>query len=99
MKKNVNKKIDAYPLYPSSDDIYNKSHQETNFNTDNPKIVDDGIVNQDANRIEMDLDNNLDVPGAELDDIQENIGSEDEENNYYSLGGDDHSDLDENNES
>jgi two-component system, chemotaxis family, protein-glutamate methylesterase/glutaminase len=26
----------------------------------------------------------------------ENIGSEDEENNYYSLGGDDHNDLEEN---
>jgi hypothetical protein len=30
-----------------------------------------------------------------LDDENENIGSEDEENNYYSLGGDDHEDLDE----
>jgi hypothetical protein len=30
-----------------------------------------------------------------LDDAQENIGSEDEENNYYSLGGDDHENLDE----
>jgi hypothetical protein len=28
----------------------------------------------------------LDVPGAELDDEAENIGSEDEENNYYSKG-------------
>jgi hypothetical protein len=28
----------------------------------------------------------LDVPGSELDDDQEIIGSEDEENNYYSLG-------------
>ena len=37
----------------------------------------------------------LDVPGAELDDTQEAIGSEDEENNYYSLGGDDHEDLEE----
>lgn len=37
----------------------------------------------------------LDVPGSELDDQQENIGSEDEENNYYSLGGDDHNDLEE----
>lgn len=32
----------------------------------------------------------LDVPGADLDDADENIGSEDEENNEYSLGGDDH---------
>ncbi|MFC4870907.1 hypothetical protein [Negadavirga shengliensis] len=30
----------------------------------------------------------LDVPGSELDDEQEDIGSEDEENNHYSLGGD-----------
>jgi hypothetical protein len=30
----------------------------------------------------------LDVPGSELDDAQEAKGSEDEENNVYSLGGD-----------
>jgi hypothetical protein len=39
--------------------------------------------------------NDLDVPGSELDDLQEKVGSEDEENNYYSLGGDDHNDLEE----
>lgn len=39
----------------------------------------------------------LDIPGSELDDTMEKIGSEDEENNGYSLGGDDHNDLDENN--
>ncbi len=38
----------------------------------------------------------LDVPGAELDDEWENVGAEDEENNYYSLGGDNHNDLEEN---
>ena len=37
----------------------------------------------------------LDVPGAGLDDADENIGEEDEENNYYSIGGDDHNDLEE----
>ena len=30
----------------------------------------------------------LDIPGEELDDADENIGEEDEENNDYSLGGD-----------
>jgi hypothetical protein len=40
----------------------------------------------------------LDVPGSDLDDEQERIGNEDEENNYYSLGGDDHNELEENNE-
>jgi hypothetical protein len=34
----------------------------------------------------------LDVPGSELDDTNEAIGSEDEENNNYSLGGDAHED-------
>lgn len=37
----------------------------------------------------------LDVPGAELDDDNEEIGSEDEENNSWSIGGDDHEDLEE----
>ena len=37
-----------------------------------------------------DLDTDLDIPGSELDDDNESIGEEDEENNYYSLGGDRH---------
>jgi hypothetical protein len=37
----------------------------------------------------------LDIPGSELDDAEEDVGSEDEENNSYSLGGDDHNDLEE----
>lgn len=37
----------------------------------------------------------LDVPGSELDDDREEVGSEDEENNSYSLGGDNHEDLEE----
>jgi hypothetical protein len=40
-------------------------------------------------------DPDLDVPGADLDDEQESIGEEDEENNYYSLGGDRHESLEE----
>jgi hypothetical protein len=40
----------------------------------------------------------LDVPGAMLDDSMEDIGSEDEENNYYSLGGDNHEGLEESKE-
>ena len=44
---------------------------------------------------ESPLSEGLDVPGSELDDADEIIGEEDEENNYYSLGGDDHNDLEE----
>jgi hypothetical protein len=43
-------------------------------------------------------DDDLDIPGSELDDANEEIGEEDEENNYYSLGGDRHEDLDEDNQ-
>lgn len=37
----------------------------------------------------------LDIPGGEADDAGEQVGSEDEENNYYSLGGDEHNSLEE----
>lgn len=40
---------------------------------------------------------NLDIPGVELDDASEEIGSEDEENNSYSIGGDAHENLEETN--
>ena len=39
--------------------------------------------------------NDLDIPGSELDNESESVGSEDEENNSYSLGGEDHNDLEE----
>jgi hypothetical protein len=38
----------------------------------------------------------LDVPGGELDDVMEQIGAEDEENNFYSLGSDINDALEEN---
>jgi hypothetical protein len=44
------------------------------------------------------INKGLDVPGSELDDADEKIGEEDEENNYYSLGGDRHDDLEEDKE-
>ncbi len=37
----------------------------------------------------------LDIPGSEDDDNEEKIGEEDEENDYFSLGGDDHNELEE----
>ena len=47
---------------------------------------------------DIDGDNDYDlIAGTETSGIayQENIGTEDEENNYYSLGGDNHNDLEE----
>ena len=36
--------------------------------------------------------------GFEMDDQQENIGSEDEESNSYSIGGDNHNNIEEDND-
>lgn len=74
--------------YSANEDIYLKSQNEADVNPEN--ISEDKVSN------EVIEDNDLDVPGSELDDQQEIIGSEDEENNYYSLGGDRHEDLEEN---
>jgi hypothetical protein len=85
-----------YPPYPGSDDIYSQ-FKETDINIDTniqDRFEKPGKMNEKDFEEDM-TGNDLDVPGAELDDVQENIGSEDEENNYYSLGGDDHDDLDE----
>jgi hypothetical protein len=52
---------------------------------------DDLLRNRPYNAIAGDTE--LDIPGAELDDLNELSGSEDEENNYYSLGSDDNDAL------
>lgn len=82
-----------YPAYPPEEDIFDKFEEE---DLDPDKIVDKGVTSVDASAKEDASDLDLDIPGSELDDPQEIIGSEDEENNYYSLGGDNHKELDEN---
>ncbi|MEN2283421.1 hypothetical protein AAGF08_14845 [Algoriphagus sp. SE2] len=98
--KNKNdSEFEGYPLYPPSEDIYNKAKKEINVDPENPtkkkkpKKKGRGLNEKDF-KDDMSGDD-LDVPGSELDDQQERIGSEDEENNYYSLGGDNHNDLEE----
>ncbi|MEP7236977.1 MAG: hypothetical protein ABI685_03895 [Ferruginibacter sp.] len=92
---------DGYPSYPAKDDIYNKSVEEENIDPEDVsklKEPDQTDTADQANEKDFDEDksgDDLDVPGADLDDEQEAKGSEDEENNYYSLGGDNHNDLDE----
>ena len=49
---------------------------------------DDGeVLNEESFQDNISA-SDLDIPGDELDDTEENIGEEDEENNDYSLGGD-----------
>jgi hypothetical protein len=97
----INDNLSAYPLYPDSEDIYNKSKKEQNID---PEDISKGISLDKTKKVKAVINegsqddesgSDLDIPGSELDDEQENIGNEDEENNYYSIGGDDHNDLDE----
>ena len=94
-------KLSGYPTYPASEDIYSKFKEEKDINPE------DISINKESNKKDKAGTNNekdfnddvsgsdLDIPGAELDDNQENIGSEDEENNYYSLGDEDHNESEE----
>jgi hypothetical protein len=99
--KEINSNIPGYPVYPADEDIFNKSIEEGDLDPENPsKSKEFDKNNKSGKNKEIDFDkdesgSDLDVPGSELDDENEKIGSEDEENNYYSLGGDDHDDLDE----
>lgn len=56
---------------------------------------DDELIRGNARVDYVENEDDLDVPGAELDDENEELGEADEENNYYSLGGDRHENLDE----
>ena len=99
--KKTKKNLIGYPPSPPGEDIYNNQKEEEDIDPEN--------ISKQKNKIDIDksdlkneLDfkddmsgSDLDVPGSELDDKMEAIGSEDEENNYYSLGGDAHNDLDE----
>lgn len=97
--ENPNKGYPANVTYPSNEDIYNQDKEETEIDpedvsktkTSNAK---DGKYNE-KNFNQDKSGDDLDIPGSELDDEQEDIGSEDEENNGYSIGGDNHNELEE----
>ena len=95
--------LQGYPLYPDSEDIYIKYQKGRDINPEDiSKIKESNENDKVGTSNEKDFNDDvsgsdLDIPGSELDDKQEIVGSEDEENNYYSLGGDDHNDLDEDN--
>lgn len=92
--------LEGYPHYPEEEDVYEKLKEEKDIDpndinktkqpiTDNKfrqENVDDVVESEEL------VPDDLDVPGAELDDEDEKIGNEDEENNYYSLGGSRHDD-------
>jgi hypothetical protein len=88
--------LPGYPKNPDSEDIYANFQEEEEINpedTSNSKEPNSNNTSRRKSLDDLQSEKDLDIPGSELDDQQENIGSEDEENNYYSLGGDDHLDL------
>src|SRR5665647_2309222 len=92
------KGLPGYPIYPGDEDIYKKFQEEEEINPEDTSKTKDPNSTNAIRKNDLDdeqSENDLDIPGSELDDQQEDIGSEDEENNYYSVGGDDHIDLDE----
>jgi hypothetical protein len=93
----------GYPSYPEDEDIYKMSHKENNINPEEPTkqrepsaVLKAGMNNEKDFPDDMSGDD-LDIPGSESDDTPGATASEDEENSYYSLGGDEHNDLEEQN--
>jgi len=76
------------PVYDQKDDIYNQAKEVQLSDEDQKPVAKTGANDKS-------LDEGLDLPGTELDDANEAIGEEDEENNYYSLGGENHEGLEE----
>lgn len=102
MKEKTKKpNLTGYPIYPATEDVYNKWKEETEVNPEDITKLKTPNEEPDTRNEKNFLDdisgNDLDIPGSELDDEQESLGSEDEENNYYSIGGDRHDDLEEDN--
>lgn len=88
--------------YSPEEDIYNQLKKMSNINPDDYSVITNSLEKA-GNMNEKDFGedmsgSDLDIPGAELDDLNEEIGEEDEENNYYSLGGDNHDNLEESKE-
>ena len=76
----------------NEDDLDIKMGNEADVTEDELSVLNssDAEIGTPQNVSNEDLNSDLDVPGSELDDNNESIGEEDEENNYYSLGGDRH---------
>ena len=93
-----------YSNYRANEDIYNKLKKEADIDPEaiskKKEIIKIEKIEK-PNEKDFNQDksgNDLDIPGAELDDEQEKNGNEDEENNVYSIGGDNHNDLEEDNQ-
>lgn len=87
-RRNEEEELLGYPEYSEDEDIYRQGKEEGDIDPENvhrkKEIVNEADIDDESGH-------GLDIPGSEIDDDLEDIGSEDEENNYYSLS-DDHAD-------
>lgn len=85
------------PNQENEDDLNLRPGTEADVNDDDLAILNstNDEIGLPQNVSNEELNTDLDVPGSELDDESESIGEEDEENNYYSLGGDRHENQEE----
>lgn len=92
-EKKGGKTFPGYPSYPPGEDITKQGKEE---DLDVEKITRSSRPNpSNKQKNTPPEEKDLDIPGTELDDENEAIGEEDEENNFYSLGGERHEDLEE----
>src|SRR5689334_10432351 len=85
-KESSNENLPGYEPYPASEDIYSKFKEEP-VNLDELPVTD-GALKRSTENIKpksVPAAEELDVPGAELDDQMEASGNPDEENDYYSI--------------
>ena len=80
------------PGLEKDDDLNLRMGTEADVTDDDLAVLNstDAEIGLPQNVTNEDLNTDLDIPGSDLDDENEEIGEEDEENNYYSLGGDRH---------
>ena len=100
-KEDKNKLPDSL-LYPPEEDIYRKFHKECDIDPEDiskkkAPIEINKISELNQKEFEEDMSGaDLDIPGLDFDDEYLSTGDEDEENSHYSIGGDDHNNLEEN---
>lgn len=80
------------PGLDQDDELHLRMGTEADVTDDDLAVLNstDAEIGLPQNVTSEDLNTDLDIPGSDLDDENEEIGEEDEENNYYSLGGDRH---------
>ncbi len=89
----------GYLLYPADEGIYNSAFEEENIDLEDLEHnKSPNTKSRLSNKEDLDYEigKDLYIPYSELDDADKAISEEYEENNYYSLVGDNNNHLEEN---